>query len=96
MISKEQVEKIAKLVKIDLTEAEKTKFAKMFSETLEYVEILKELETENIEETYQVNGLTNVFQTPENKATLPSSEVVKNAANVKKGLFVTEGVFDRE
>lgn len=96
MVTKEQVEKIAKLVKLDLTEAEKEKFSKMFSETLEYIEILKELKTDTVEETYQVNGLTNVFQTSQNKATLPTSEVIKNASNVSKGLFVTDGVFDRE
>ncbi|HSX39945.1 MAG TPA: Asp-tRNA(Asn)/Glu-tRNA(Gln) amidotransferase subunit GatC [Candidatus Saccharimonadales bacterium] len=96
MITKEQVIKISELVKITLTDAEVEKLTTMFSDTLTNIDILKELDTSNVAETYQVTGLTNVFQTSANKATLPKEEALKNAHEVIRGLIATKGVFDRE
>jgi len=96
LITKEQVVKIAALCKLQLSEAEVEKFSRLFSETLQVIDVLNELDTSKILETYQVNGLTNVFQKDdENVATLTKEEVLKNAKRVEKGLFATEAVFDR-
>lgn len=96
LITKEQVVKIAELCKLQLSEEEVEKFSKLFSETLQVIDVLNELDTTKVPETYQVNGLTNVFQKDdENVATLTKDEVLKNAKRVEKGLFATEAVFDR-
>ena len=96
MITKEQVIKISELVKIPLTNTEVEKLAKMFSETLETIEVLKGLDTTDVAETYQVTGLTNVFQNGEkNRTTLSQKEALKNAKEVIKNLIVTKAVFDR-
>lgn len=96
LITKEQVVKIAALCKLQLSEAEVEKFSRLFSETLQVIDVLNELDTSKVPETYQVNGLTNVFQKDdENVATLTKEEVLKNAKRVEKGLFATEAVFDR-
>lgn len=95
VISKEQVKKISDLVKVPLTETEVEKLATMFSETLKTIEVLKELDTSSTEETYQVTGLTNVFQTDKNTATLSQEEAIKNAKEKINGLIATKAVFDR-
>ena len=96
LITKEQVVKIAELCKLQLSEAEVEKFSRLFSETLQVIDVLNELDTSKVPETYQVNGLTNVFQKDdENVATLTKEEVLKNAKRVEKGLIATEAVFDR-
>ncbi len=95
-VTKEQVKKIAELSKLELTNEETEKFAEMFSETLQVIDVLEELDTSSVPETYQVTGLTNVFQAKENKATLTKEQVLKNAKEVIRDLIATDAVFDRE
>lgn len=95
--TKEQVKKVAKLVKLNLSDLELERLSVMFTDTLEKIRVLDELDTTNVPETYQVNGLENVFSDPvENKATLSKEAALKNAKQVIKGLIATDGVFDRE
>lgn len=59
-LTKEQVEHIAKLARLKLSEAEIAKFQTQLSGILDYVEQLNEVGTDNVEPTAQVTGLTNV------------------------------------
>ena len=95
-ITKEQVEKVALLSKLEL-DGEEEKFAEMFTDTLEKIEVLNELNTDKVIETFQVTGLTNVFQKDiEIKASLTTKEALSNGKEISNGLFVTKGVFDRD
>jgi aspartyl-tRNA(Asn)/glutamyl-tRNA(Gln) amidotransferase subunit C len=60
MISKEEVEHIAKLARLGLGEKEKEKFSGQLSSILDYVEQLKEVDTSNVPPTAQVTGLDNM------------------------------------
>ena len=51
------VAKVAKLANLTLKPEEKVKFEKQLSETLEYVNKLNSVDTENVEPTSQVTGL---------------------------------------
>lgn len=64
-ITKEQVDHIAKLARIKLTDAEEEKMAKEMGMILTYIEKLKEVNTEGVEPTAQVTGLNNVFRPDE-------------------------------
>ena len=61
-LSKEEVEHIALLARLGLSEEEKEKFALQISSILDYVEQLKEIDASNIEPTAQVTGLENVMR----------------------------------
>ncbi len=61
-ISKSEVEKIAELSKIHLTDNEKEKYSNELSSVLGYVEKLQKIKTDNVEETSQVTGLTNIYR----------------------------------
>jgi aspartyl-tRNA(Asn)/glutamyl-tRNA(Gln) amidotransferase subunit C len=65
MISEEQVKHIAKLARLKLTDKEIKKFSGQLSDILKYVEILNKVDTEKVEETSQVTGLTNVSEKDE-------------------------------
>lgn len=96
-ITTKQVKRIAQLCNLSIDDNELEKFAKMFTETLDYINVLEELDTTSTNETYQVTGLTNVFmQDGENTATLSKDDALKNASKVIDGLFATKAVFDRE
>jgi len=61
-ITKDEVTKIAKLARIELTDKEKEKFSGQLSEILNYVEQLNQTDTSKVSETSQVTGLTNVYR----------------------------------
>jgi aspartyl/glutamyl-tRNA(Asn/Gln) amidotransferase C subunit len=86
MISKEQVEHIAKLARIELTEKEKEKFATELSSILEYIDKLNQANTEKTEPISQVTGLENVTREddsgPENQK---SKDKIIAEAPAKKG-----------
>lgn len=60
MISSDKVKHVASLARIELSDSEVDKFTVQLGEILDYVEILSEVDTENIEATSQVTGLINV------------------------------------
>ena len=77
-ISLEEVEHIAELARIELTEEEKKKFSDELSDVLGYVEQLQEVDTENIEPVSQVTGMANVLR----------EDVVENCdENVRKKII---------
>jgi aspartyl-tRNA(Asn)/glutamyl-tRNA(Gln) amidotransferase subunit C len=61
-ITDQTVRHVSKLARLHLTEAEVEKFAKQLSSVFEYIEMLNEVDTENVEPTAQVTGLKNVLR----------------------------------
>jgi len=90
-ITIEEVKKIAQMSKLNI-EGDEEKF----SQTLDYIKILDELDTSKVSETFQVTGLTNVYQDGSQKVTLPREDALKNVKETARNLVVTKGVFDRE
>ena len=65
MLSDDQVRHVAKLARIKLSDDEVKKFGPQLSKVLDYMDILNEVETENVAETSQVTGLSNVMEKDE-------------------------------
>lgn len=61
-ISKDQLEQIATLARLALTEEEKERYAKQMTQVLGYIDMLGEVDTSSIEETCQVTGLEDVVR----------------------------------
>ena len=64
-IDKKQVEHIAKLSRIKLSDEEKEKFSKELSQILDYFETLKKVETKNVLPISQATGIKNVLRKDE-------------------------------
>lgn len=94
-LTKEEVEKIALLARLGLTEAEKEKFAKQLSSILDYVNQLKEVDTTGIAPTAQVTGLENVMREDEvNEVENETKEkLIKQAPVVEDNLIKAKSVF---
>lgn len=100
MISIKDVEQIAKLARLCLSEAEKKKYSKELSGILDYMKKLNEADTKNIEPTAQapylrtsegqVSGLTNVFRKDELPHEVEPEKVKKvvGQAPEREGNFV--------
>jgi len=61
-ISKQEVEHVAKLARLDLSEQEKEKLTQQLSNILTYVEKLGELDTKGVEPTSHVLDIKNVMR----------------------------------
>lgn len=73
-ISRKDVDYVARLARLELSEEEKRTYAEQLGKILEYVEQLKELNTDNVPPTSHVLGLANVWR--EDKA-VPCPEDVR-------------------
>ena len=91
MISKKQVEHIAKLARIELTEEEKEKFTKELSSILDYVEQLDKVDTSKVKSLSQVTGLESVMREDEQQKIENRKQKVEKLlkeAPSKKGDYV--------
>lgn len=94
-LTKEEVEHIAKLANIPFNEKEISQIGKQLSETLNYIGMLLEVKTEDVEPTSQVTGLQNVFRKDEVEDSLSSKEVLESAPRKQNGYIVVKAIFDK-
>jgi aspartyl-tRNA(Asn)/glutamyl-tRNA(Gln) amidotransferase subunit C len=87
-ITKEDVQKIARLSRLHLDEDEVIKYQKELEEILHYVEKLQSADTSGLKPTYQVTGLTNVMRADEEvDYGTTKKELLKNAPDSEDGHF---------
>lgn len=65
MLSKEQIQHIANLARLDLNDSEIEKYGQQLSGILSFIDQLKEVDTEDTEPTAQVTGMENIFREDE-------------------------------
>jgi aspartyl-tRNA(Asn)/glutamyl-tRNA(Gln) amidotransferase subunit C len=87
IISKKDIEYVAKLSRLKLKENEIQKFTTQLNTILEYIEKLNELDTANIEPTSHVVPLVNVRRKDLQKPSPSVEEVLKNAPDKERGYF---------
>jgi aspartyl-tRNA(Asn)/glutamyl-tRNA(Gln) amidotransferase subunit C len=78
-ITKQEVEKVARLARLEITPAENEVFAKQLSQILTHVEKLKQYDTKGIEPTTTVLGQVNVFREDVIRPSLPVDKALGNA-----------------
>ncbi|HAZ28494.1 MAG TPA: Asp-tRNA(Asn)/Glu-tRNA(Gln) amidotransferase GatCAB subunit C [Candidatus Magasanikbacteria bacterium] len=61
-LTSREIEQIARLARLELTDQEKERYATELSVVLEYIAMLNEVDTEGIPETTQVTGLKNTVR----------------------------------
>ncbi|MBI4812203.1 Asp-tRNA(Asn)/Glu-tRNA(Gln) amidotransferase subunit GatC [Candidatus Falkowbacteria bacterium] len=61
-LSKEQIQHIANLARLELTNEELEKYGGQLSAVLDYIDQLKEVDVSGAEPTAQVTGLQNIFR----------------------------------
>ena len=86
MISEDDVIHVSNLAKIELRPEEVKKFKEEFSKILEYFSILDEV-GEDVEPTYQVLPLKNIFRDDVPKDPLSRELILMNAKHVEDGYF---------
>ncbi|MFB6181447.1 MAG: Asp-tRNA(Asn)/Glu-tRNA(Gln) amidotransferase subunit GatC [Candidatus Magasanikbacteria bacterium] len=97
-ISPDKVEHIAQLARLELSQAEKERYAEELSVVLDYVEKLEEVETEGVEPTFQVSGLTDVTREDEVEEISDEdrSKIIEEFPSKEGRMLKVQEVFDNE
>lgn len=92
-LSPQDVLKLARLARIQITEDELYKYSKELTAIIEYVEQLSAVDTSDLEPTAQVTGLTNVMRRDEivDYGATPA-DLLKNAPAVENNLIKVKRV----
>lgn len=94
MITLKEVEHVAKLARLDLSEAEKAKYADQLGKLLEYFNQLKEIDTQNIEPMAHPVQAVNVVREDIIAPAFSREEILNNAPEVEDGYFKVPKIID--
>lgn len=86
-ITMQEVEHVARLARLELSEKEKEKMRAQLDSILSYIDKLNELDTSSVEPTSHVLPLTNVFREDEVRPSLSQEEALANAPDGHDLLF---------
>ncbi len=92
MTSKIDVDHLAELTKLSVTDKEKEKLSNQLKETVDYINVLDELETSAVQPTFQVTGQFNPGREDQPKDFLDQDSGLANAPRKNKGYFVVEKI----
>ena len=93
-IEKTQVRKVAKLSRLELTEAEVEEFTGQLSAILDYVEKINELDTTNVEPMAHCLPISNVFRQDIAKESLGTEKALANAPKRDGEFFKVPKILD--
>ncbi len=96
LLSKKNIEHVAKLAKLDLTPQETKKFESQLSEIINYVSQLSDVDTSGIEPTSQTTGLKNVTRVDEIKPQdcLGQDKALSGTEETHNGYFFVPGILE--
>jgi aspartyl-tRNA(Asn)/glutamyl-tRNA(Gln) amidotransferase subunit C len=86
-ITKQEVEHVARLARLELSEQEKETLTDQLSNILTYVEQLNELDTKGVEPTSHVLDINNVMRDDVPEASLPQDRALANGPDKALGHY---------
>ncbi len=87
MITIKDVEHVAKLARLELTDEEKELYTKQLGDVLQYVNQMNEVDTSKIEPMTQVVDFVNVMREDKVVYEQTKEELMKNAPDEENGFF---------
>jgi aspartyl-tRNA(Asn)/glutamyl-tRNA(Gln) amidotransferase subunit C len=93
-ISRDQVEHVAKLARLNLTEDEAVQYTTQLNAILNFFEKLDELDTERVEPTSHVMEVYNVMRADEERPSIEREEALRNAPDHEDGQFKVPAVME--
>ena len=86
-ITRQEVEHVAKLARLELSDQEKEKLTDQLSGILTYVETLNSLDTKGVEPTSHVLDIKNVMRDDTARPSLPQERALANAPEKAAGHY---------
>ena len=92
MVGKEDIEYVAKLAKLNLTEEEKEKFIPQMADIVNFANKISELNTDSVEPTQHILEINNAFRKDEVSPSYTREDILKNAPEKEAGCIIVPGV----
>lgn len=93
-LSLQEVEKIAHLARLELTDAQKKQYQQQLSAVLDYAERLNELQIEEVVPTSSAVAMQNVMRQDHIEPSLSIEDVLFNAPQQAQNQFLIHSVLD--
>jgi len=85
---------VAHLARIELTDAEKEKFSAQLKDMLAYVDKLSRVDVTGVEPTAHAIPLTNVLRKDEVRPSIATERILKNAPESARDLFIVPKIVE--
>jgi len=87
MISKQEVEYVAHLARLEIDDAQKDKFTSQLNDILLYIDKLNELDTKGVEPMSHAIAVTNAFREDKVHKSLGTEKTLANAPDARGEFF---------
>jgi len=88
------IEKVARLSRLELSEPEKEEFTRQLTDIIEYVEKIKELDTSTVIPADHITDVKNVFRKDAVGPSLKQESIARNAPSFENGHFVVPKIIE--
>ena len=96
-ISNKEIEHVAKLANISITQKEHEKYSKELSEVINYnMSHLEKINTKNVKPTAHATGETSITRRAETEPGLSQEDALKNAPNTHNKFFKVDHIFGED
>ncbi len=90
------IDHVAKLANLKLTDKEKKTFEPQLEEVLGYISQLEKVNTEKVEPIGHITGQENVTREDKARPSLTQDEALANAPKTHNGFFQVDAIFDEQ
>ena len=90
----DDVKKVAKLARLQLTSAEEEKFSVQLGQILDYIEMLAEVDTDNVEPMAHAAEVSNVFRADDPTPSLDREQALLNAPQQNGRFFLVPQILE--
>ena len=90
----EEVQHVAMLARLHLSDEELEKMREQLSTILEYIDMLSEVDVSEVAPTAQVTNLSNVLRDDVVQPSMDRGDVLANAPDQQDGMFRVNAVFE--
>ena len=87
MITKDEVLHIANIAMLKFSDGEVDVFTEKFQQVIDFVDAIKEVDTENVEPTFSINDDVEMLKDYEGDEVLSLEEVLQNTEEQEYGYF---------
>ena len=92
MVTDKDIEYVARLAKLKLSDEEKTRLVSQMGDIVEFANNINKLNTDGVEPTNHILKIQNVFREDEIKESYSRDEILKNAPKKEAGCLVVPSV----
>ena len=86
-LTMKEIEHVASLARLSLTQDEKERFSQQLSSILNYANMLNALATDEVEPLTHILPVYNVFRADEPEPSMPKDEILSNAPLAEEGQY---------